>query len=143
MFTNPSLITRIAYGKLTGLVFAGLGIFIVPQLFPDLTWLMLVAFLLYYITLGAIIGLVGVLNYHPMINLPLRWWLRGPLIGAWMNFILTLFIFDKMAGMMTQAFGAGSILSSPWWFVLEGALFGLLVDFICTKFAGEGAETVK
>ena len=142
MSKNPSIIMRITYGKLTGLVFAGLGVFIIPFVFPDLSWLMRIAFLLYYISLGAIIGAMGVLKYHPTIKISLPWWLRGPAIGAWMNFVLILFIHDKMLTMMTLAFGADSILASPWWFILEGVLFGLLTDFICTRYAGEGVECV-
>jgi hypothetical protein len=142
MFNNPSLITRIAYGKLTGLVFAGVGLLIIPQVFPELTTTIKLGFVLYYITLGALIGLFGVLTYHPTVNMQMRWWFRGPAIGAWMNFILVLFIYDQMAPMMVRTFGAGSVLASPWWIILEGALFGLIADFICTRFAGEGVACV-
>ena len=47
-----------------------------------------------------------------------------------------------MAGYMTAFFGEGSALSSPWWFVAEGAIIGLLIGFLATKFGGEGKETV-
>ncbi len=143
MFSNPSLIARITYGKLIGFVFAGTGIIIIPYIFPDLAWQMKLAFLLYYISLGAFIGLMGVLTYHPVIKMPLPWCVRGPATGAWMNFVLMLFIYDKMSLMLAQAFGQSSFLISPWWFVLEGAIFGFLVDFICTRYAGEGVKCVS
>jgi len=58
------------------------------------------------------------------------------------NFILTLFIYDRMAGYMIAYFGEDGVLSSPWWFVAEGAIVGLLIGFLATKFGGEGKETV-
>ncbi len=142
MFKNPSIIMRITYGKTLGLIIAGGGILLFPNFYPDIGWVMQIAFVLYYIMIGAFVGLMGVLNYHPLIKMPLPWWLRGLWIGGWMNLILTLFIYDDLSTMQIAAFGEGALLSSPWWFVFEGALFGLFVDFICTKFAGEGVECV-
>lgn len=142
MFKNPSIIMRITYGKTLGFIFAGVGILIFPYFYPDVGWVIQLAFVLYYIMIGAFVGLMGVLNYHPIIKMSLPWWFRGPWIGGWMNLILMMFIYDELSTMQIAAFGAGSLLSSPWWFVVEGALFGLFTDFICTKYAGEGVECV-
>ena len=35
-----------------------------------------------------------------------------------------------------------TILSSPFWFVAEGAMAGLVIGFAATRFGGEGPETV-
>lgn len=142
MFKNPSIIMRITYGKTIGLIFAGGGILLFPHVFPDIGWITKLAFVLYYIMIGAFVGLMGVLNYHPLIKMPLPWWFRGPWIGGWMNLILMMFIYDDLSIMQTQFFGAGAILASPWWFVVEGALFGLFTDYICTRYAGEGVACV-
>jgi len=59
-----------------------------------------------------------------------------------MNFVLTFFAFDVMKSLLTSMFGDSGPLSSPYWFVLEGALIGLLIGYLATKFSGEGKEAV-
>lgn len=142
MFGNPSLVTRIAIGKAIGLVIGAIGFVSLPWLLPDAGWHLRLGVLLWYTTLGALIGMAGVFTWHPVLKLPLAWWFRAPLLGAWMNFVLTLFVHDTMAGALTVAFGEGSLFASPWWFVPEGAAVGLLIGFVATRFGGKGAATV-
>ena len=59
-----------------------------------------------------------------------------------MNFVLTFFAYDTMTAMMTSVFGTDGILTSPFWFAAEGAVFGLIIGYFATRFGGEGAETV-
>ena len=68
--------------------------------------------------------------------------IRAPLLGAWMNFVLTFFAYDTMKDMLVAMFGAEGVLTSPFWFTLEGAVVGLLIGYLATRFGGEGAETV-
>jgi hypothetical protein len=63
-------------------------------------------------------------------------------LGAWMNFVLTFFAYADMQAMMIAVFGENGIMSSPFWFVLEGAMIGLLMGYVATRFGGEGVETV-
>jgi hypothetical protein len=142
MFNNPSMFLRIAYGKTIGFVFAGAGILLFSDWYADITVAQKWGFVLYYTVIGALVGLTGIMTYNPAIKLRMAWWFRGPWIGAWMNFVLMLFIYDDLTALQTEMFGANSTLSSPWWFVVEGAILGLFMDFICTKFAGEGLKTV-
>ncbi len=138
MTLKPSLVTRIAVGKLVGLIFGLIGFFILPAFGVDDLKIRL-GVLFWYITLGAIIGIFGVLNFHPVLRIPLPWWARGLFLGAWMNFVLTLFVFDMFASILAAHPVMG--LSSPWWFVAEGALFGLIVGGLATYIGGEGAAT--
>ena len=69
------------------------------------------------------------------------WWIRGLFLGGWLNFVLTLFAYDVMGDMMVAVFGVNGALSSPFWFVAEGAVIGLLIDYLATRFGGEGPET--
>ena len=142
MFGNPSLTTRIAIGKGLGALF-GIAGFVYLTVFPVegyglLRW----GILLWYTTLGAIIGMFGVYTWHPILKLPMPWWCRAPIIGAWLNFVLTFFAYDAMAAVMLQTFGADGILTSPFWFTAEGAIVGLIIGFVATRFGGEGPETV-
>ena len=91
---------------------------------------------------GAVIGMFGVITWHPILQLPMPWWFRSTLIGAWMNFVLTLFIYDALTVMLVDLFGESSPYQSPFWFVAEGAIVGLLIGYFATRFGGEGPGTV-
>ena len=143
MFSNPSLMTRIAVGKAVGLVVGLVGFLSVPYVWPEADWLLRWGVLLWYPTVGAVIGMFGVYTEHPVLKLPMHWWMRATIIGSWMNFVLVFFAYEKMQAMLTSMFGAESWLTSPFWFVLEGALVGLLIGFLATRIGGEGPETLQ
>jgi hypothetical protein len=141
----PSLTLRIGLGKLIGFVIGALGFVFLPFIAPESSMMLRMGFLLWYTTLGAIIGVFGVYNHHPVINLPLPWWVRAPLIAGWMNFVLVLFAYDQFAYLMQAVTVWGSTLgmgtlTSPYWFIGEGVLIGLLMGWACTRIGGEGRE---
>ena len=142
MFEKPSLIARIAIGKGVGFVIGLAGFLLLPFFVPEADWLIRWGILLWYTTLGAIIGVFGVFTWHPILKLPMPWWVRAPVLGAWMNFVLTFFAYDVMTDMMVAMFGVDGFMASPFWFALEGAIFGLLVGYLATRYGGEGKETV-
>ena len=142
MLKNPSLITRIAIGKGLGLVIGLAGFICLPYFLPEVVSLTRWGILLWYITVGAIIGVFGVFTYHPILKLPMPWWFRAPLIGAWMNFVLVFFAYDVMFDMMARVFGENGLFSSPFWFAAEGAIIGLVIGYFATMFGGEGRETI-
>ncbi len=142
MLEKPSLVTRVVIGKGVGFAIGLAGFLLLPVLVPEAGWLVRWGVLLWYTTLGAIIGMFGVFTYHPVLKLPMPWWLLAPMLGAWMNFVLTLFTYDTMKDMLVVMFGADGVLASPFWFVLEGAVVGLLIGYLATRFGGEGPETV-
>ena len=143
MFGKPSLATRIAVGKLLGFAIGILGLIVLPWLWPDSSAMERIAFLLWYTTMGAFVGIAGVFTWHPVLRIPMPWWFTSSLVGAWMNLVLTLFIHDRLAQMMNQLFGAQSALQSPFWFVGEGALVGLVIGYFATRWGGEGVETTQ
>jgi len=142
MFGNPSLVTRIAIGKGIGFLFGLAGFLLLPYFLPEADWMLRWGILLWYTTVGAIIAVFGVFTYHPVLKLPLPWWFRAPLVGAWMNFVLTFFAYDVMKAMMVNIFGEGGAFSSPFWFTAEGAIVGLMIGYFATRFGGEGVDTV-
>lgn len=143
MFNNPSLITRIAIGKAIGLFFGLIGFICLPYFLPDASWLFRWGILLWYTTIGAVIGVFGVFTYHPILKLPLPWWFRASIVGAWMNFVLTFFAYDTMQAMMISLFGESGLISSPFWFIAEGAIIGLIMGYFATRFGGEGKDTIE
>jgi len=102
-----------------------------------------IAFLFWYTTLGAFVGLIGVMDWHPLLRLSMPWWFSSTLVGAWMNFVLTLFIYDRLAEMMLELPVGGGLFQSPFWFVAEGAVVGLFIGYFATRFGGVGPETVQ
>ncbi len=142
MFGNPSLMTRIAIGKGIGCIVGLLGFVSLPFFLPDASWLFRWGILLWYTTVGAVIGVFGVFTWHPILKIPMPWWFRSTVIGAWMNFVLTFFAYSDMKAIMVNSFGPNGVLSSLFWFVLEGAIVGIIIGFFATLFGGEGKETV-
>lgn len=142
MFSNPSLVTRIAVGKLVGLIFGLAGFIFLPLFWPEADLMIRWGILLWYITLGAIVGIMGVITWNPVFRHPVPWWFRASLIGGWMNFVLTFFAYDVMKSMLASTFGADGLMTSPYWFVAEGAFIGLVIGYFATRFGGEGKEAV-
>lgn len=143
MFSNPSLMTRIAIGKAAGFVIGLISFIALPYFAPESGLMLRWGILLWYTTLGAIIGMFGVFNWHPILKLPLPWWIRAPWVGAWMNFVLTLFAYDSIRAVMIAIFGQEGALQSPFWFVLDGAIAGIVIGYLATRFGGEGREAVE
>jgi hypothetical protein len=142
MSDHPSIITRIAIGKAIGFAIGLIGFIGMPFLVPDTGWQLRWGILLWYTTLGAIIGVYGIFFRHPVLMFPMPWWVRAPLIGGWMNFVLIFFAYDRMRPFLVAVFGSGSTLTSPLWFVLEGAIVGAIIGFCATRVGGEGPETI-
>ena len=144
MFGRPSLITRIAIGKFIGLIIGFIGFMTIPYFWPEASLLLRWGVLLWYVTVGAVIGVFGVFTWHPVLNLPMPWWIRATLLGAWLNFVLTFFAYDAMQTMIHALLGPSpAIISTPFfWFPLEGAIVGLIMGFFATRFGGEGSEII-
>ena len=135
VFPKPSLITRIAVGKAVGALIGLIGFFLLPVMWPESDRMLQWGILLWYTTMGAIIGVYGVFNYHPVLRLPLPWWVRAPMIGGWLNFVLVFFAYDTMAAAIQGMLG---MALSPFWFAAEGAIVGAVIGGLATRFGGEG-----
>jgi hypothetical protein len=142
MFEKPSLTMRVAVGKIIGLAFGLAGFIVLAVFYPETGWRAAWGILLWYITVGAIIGVFGVFTYHPVLKMPMPWWFRAPVLGAWMNFVLTFFAYDMLEEMMIAFFGLNGLFESPFWFALEGAIVGLVIGYLATRIGGEGKEAV-
>lgn len=142
MFEKPSLMLRIAIGKGIGFIIGALGFFMVPLFVPEIDLMFRLGLLFWYATFGAVIGIFGVFTHHPVLHLPMPWWFRSLWVGGWLNFVLMLFTYDRLAVILQGIFGEASALASPWMLVLEGMLVGLLIGFLATRYGGEGKETV-
>lgn len=141
MFKNPSLDTRIVVGKTIGFAIGMAGLVFMPVFLPEIGWMPRIGIVLWYTSMGAIVGMFGVANTLPVLGLSLPWWVRGLFVGAWLNFVLVFFAEDLMVEMMVVVFGVDGVLQSPFWFVLEGALVAFVIEYFATKFGGDGPAT--
>ena len=137
--TFPSLFTRIAMGKGVGFLVGLTSMVALSWFMPEADWPVRWGVLFWYTTMGAVIGVFGVYDRYPVVEVRVPWWVRGPAIGAWMNFVLALLAHDWLARFMEAAFGPAGLLASPFWFIAEGALVGLLIGYLATRHGGEGA----
>ncbi len=143
MFENPSLLTRIIIGKSIGFLIGLCGFISLPYVMPEAGMMLRFGILFWYTTLGLIIAIFGVFNWHPILKIPMPWWFRASFMGGWMNFVLVLFAYDTMEKFLAAANGPQGLFVSPFWFVVEGIIVGLIIGFFATRFGGEGPETVR
>lgn len=138
MVGTPSLLTRIAVGTTVGFVLGLAGFLMVPHVLPEADPMLGWGFLLWYTTLGAIVVVFGVFDWRPAVPSLPPWWIRAPLVAAWMNFVLTLLIRHHLSQFSMALFGAEGFLTSPFWFAGEGLAIGLIIGYAATKFASDG-----
>jgi hypothetical protein len=138
MNLQRSLIYRIGVGKGLGLLVGLAGFLMLPYFVSEPSMFLRVGVLLWYPTMGAFIGMFGIFSKHPVVKFPMPWWFRGALVGGWMNFLLTLIAYEQICAIVMAVFGEYSAFASPFWMVAEGIIIGMAMDFILTKYFGDG-----
>lgn len=98
------------------------------------------AVLFWYTTLGWVLWLFWVMDYHPVLRLKMKFWFRWIFFWAWMNFVLMLFISEKFTSIMVDA---NMPISSPYWLILEWVIIWFVIDFVATKYWGEWKNLYK
>jgi hypothetical protein len=141
MFRANPLVARLGIAKGLGFLYGLIWFFALPAALPDASPYLCWGVLLWFTTMGGIVGMVGIFDRHPLWpSWRLPWWLRGSAMGAAMGLALVLVNYPAMAeigrNVMTGAF------QSPWWLIAETALVGAAIDFLATRAAGEGHALV-
>ena len=138
-FAYPSMFSRVGIGKTLGVLYGLFVVYIAIGILPDLSTSFLIGLWFWYILIGAVVGLLGAIRFYLFFTF--KWWFRGPMIGAWMNFVLALLMVDFIPEILAKLdLTHGSFIVR---LVIEGAVLGLVMDFLATKFGGEGKESVK
>ncbi len=68
-------------------------------------------------------------------------WFRGIFFGGWLNLVVTWLAYDQLAALMAGMSEPWNLLQSPYWFAAEGAVIGLIIDAVATRFGGGGMST--
>lgn len=136
-----SITNRIIIGKSIGLVTGLAAFIIIPLMGAVLDPKFGLGLMFFYVLLGAVTGSIGMFDRHPVLNFKMPWWITGLVIGMVFHLMLILISYDQLAIMLQQMDIFGMI--SPWWSLIDGAIIGLIMAFVETKFAGEGNIPAK
>lgn len=138
----PAVLKRTAWGKSIGFALS-LAWFLIILLSgsygsnPMLAW----GILFWYPTVGAFIGLAGVMDQHPLLGKMWIW--RGVTIGAFMNVLLVLLAYVPLMNLLTNMwydFTGNMIMMGA---IIEGAIIGGAMDWYLTAKFGEGKKLMK
>jgi len=126
--------------KVIGFVVGLVGLLLLPDVWPEADIWTRLGFLLWYTTFGAWIGILGVIDFHPVLKFRMPFWFRGLVFGGWFNLVLVFLMYDKFSHLMQTASPLMSGFRSPFWFAVEGMVLGVVIDGVSTWFGGEGKE---
>lgn len=126
---------KIFIGKLIGFFLAIAGIILANIVIDEQIPLMLqIGIILWYVTFGAIIAMSGIIVDNDLLLLTkIKFPYRSILIGSWLNLVMTFIAYDQLKEFIALFLGENPIISSPFWFVLEGAIVGLVIDYFVTR----------
>lgn len=137
---KSKLMNRIAIAKIVWLVFWLLAFIMVPVIFVNADSYLRFAILLWYTSIGWFIWVMWIVNKHPILNFSFPYWIRWPFLWGWMNFVLVLFIYDKVSVLMQ---GTAFSWFSPFWLIAEWMLVWFIVDLIATKVVWDWKKLIK
>ena len=139
MFAYPSMMRRALIAKSAGMAVGCLILLITPWIYPNVGFDTLIGWWLWMIAFGGIIALAGLYDRVPLFGWPLPFWIRGPFLGLALFLILALIAEQDISAWLAQA--------PDWWpqslrnrflILIDGALLGLIFDWLATRWGGEG-----
>ncbi len=138
----PAVLKRTVWAKSLGFI-VSLAAFVTIILTGQYTEHQMVSWgvLLWYPMVGAMIGLAGVMDKHPLFWKMGIW--RGALIAAGMNFVLVLFAAEPLMSVTHIVGFTFTPVSLAWAAVLEWLVVWGAIDWYVTKKFGEGKKLLK
>ena len=130
---RPVSVAAVAGAKCVGLLAGVVIVFISPPPDPSAGKMLAVGMVAWYVTLGAMVAVSSAYKRYPVVNVRIYWWLRGIMLGSWMNFVLALIASDAALHVSAAAELLGGSLKSPIWLVIDGAAVGLIVASVVEK----------
>ena len=132
------IVKRIAIAKFLGLCGGLLCISFVAKEMPEiwdlknpLFWTIVIN----RIVLGVMVGIAGFMTIHPIFKFRCFPFLRGAVFGAFVSLSLA---FGGIIGNTSS-----EAMTIFWATIIIGAVYGLIIDIVATKFGGEGKELLK
>ncbi len=126
----PLMVKRMLIALSAGVGFALIDIWLSSSSVPDawdlngpMFWYMFLSRL----SIGFFVAIAGVITIHPLLGFKM-FPIRGAFIGIWVSLPLAASIF----------FGDSATWKVFWMIILSGAVYGVLIDVLATKLAGQG-----
>ena len=126
---------RVALAKLLGLILGAVGYVIFSSTAAQSS-MFLLGLVGWFVTLGALVGILGFYQTMPFLGIPIPVWMRGAWCGAWMGHLLVLVAYGALAQLTADVAWLPGIFASPWWLVVEMAFWGAVIDVIVTSAFG-------
>jgi hypothetical protein len=120
---------RVISGTIAGLIIGLLGFFIAPLIFSEIPMHIRFGIMVWYLTMGTIIGGVDLLQDQ------IPKWLSAMIIGAWLNFVLMIFMWPTLNQLLPLMFPHYSYMHSPVLLILEGMILGTVIELIISRLA--------
>lgn len=79
------------------------------------------------VAIGFFVAIAGIVTIHPLLNFKM-YPIRGAFVGIWISLSLAASVF----------FDDAATWGVFWMIVLSGAIYGVVIDVLATKFAGQG-----
>jgi hypothetical protein len=84
--------------------------------------------------IGLFVYFAGAINYDAWLKCKWWSWLRGFIVGAIVSIDMAIGIF------MSPTTGSYDAVTVFWMTILAGAVYGLIIDLVATKVAGDGKK---
>ena len=128
---------RVAIGKAVGLAFGLLSLLFLPLIQGD-NILFGIGILVISVLMGATVGMLGVFDEHPVFDFKMSWCVRGALVGLLFGLAVVLLGYDQLETILSSHIFQNLGLKSPFWAIVDFVFLGMLIDYLATKFAGQG-----
>ena len=131
--SQPPFIAGITCAKSVAFLL-GLLVFVVLSFFePEISLVKRLALLFWYPTIAGVAAATNALDLTTFKPFCWRWWQRTVLIGAWLNLVVVLFTSDTMQNFSMVVLLSFGQLTSPFWFVMDGAMIGFIAGYTSNK----------
>lgn len=140
MFKLHSVIGRVFIGMMIGLFIGVALIILLPTFYFPLLSLFGFGSTLLFMIMGVTLGFLGMFERHPAFDFKTPWWIRGIFIGALFMLMYICLSYDSLVMVMNSFLISWTGLTSPFWFIIDGTIIGLIMSYFETKFAGEGID---
>ncbi len=129
----PPMIAGITCAKFVGFL---IGFLVFCQLIffaPELDLIKRVALLFWYPTIAGVAAASNLADAIDLKWIPWTWWQRTVLMGAWLNLMIVLLASGSVQEFSVIVQWSLGHLTSKYWFVVDGAVIGLIAGFVSAK----------
>lgn len=130
---STPLMARATIAKSLGLFAGIIGFFGTRLAAPDANPLFAWGILALFISIGGIVGILGIIQRIPVLNIPLPPVVRGGAMGAWFTFLCVLFGYDMIGAALQNISYLPAFMHNPFWMIFDGLVVGAVIDVIATR----------